>query len=119
MNKLWLLLFLVILCQSIHSQEVKHAPTVAPCQADQRLWKSKLEQDPTPSGVKDVSFAELVNWYTEMKDCISVDPDHRTGYVVTPSLVETTQYTRLVNFLGRHDLTWDQFLAEDERGQGR
>ena len=68
MNKLWLLLLLVIPYQSIHAQEVKHDLTVAQCQAAQRLWRSKLEQDPRPSGVKDLSFSELVHWYTEMKD---------------------------------------------------
>jgi len=26
-------------------QEVEHAPTVAQCQADQRLWRAKLEGD--------------------------------------------------------------------------
>ena len=119
MNKLWLLLLLVIPYQSIHAQEAKHAPTVALCQADQRLWRSKPEQAPIPSGVKDVSFTELLNWYTEMKDCINVDPDHRTDYLATLGFVDTTQYTRLVNFLDRHHRTWDQFLAEDEQGQGR
>ena len=120
MNKLWLLLLVIPYpYQSIHAQEVEQAPTVPQCQADQRLWRSKLDQALVPSRVKDVSFMELVNWYTEMKDCISVDPDHRTDYLVTLSLVDTTQYTRLVNFLGRHDLTWDQFLAEDAQGKGR
>ena len=119
MNKLWLLLLLAIPYQSIHAQEVKYAPTVAQCQANQHLWRSKLDQAPVPSGVKDVSFMELLNWYTEMKDCISVDPDHRTDYLATLGSIDTTQYTRLVNFLDRHHLTWGQFLGEDAQGQGR
>ena len=120
MNKLWLLLLLLVIpYQSIHAQEAKRAPTVALCQADQRLWRSKLEQAPIPSGVKDVSFMELLNWYPEMKDCINVDPDYRTDYLATLGLVDTRQYMRLVNLLDRHHLTGDQFLAEDERGQGR
>jgi len=102
---------------SLHAQEVKHAPTVEQCRADQRSWRSKLDQAPVPSGVKDASFVELLNWYTEMKDCIRVDPDHRTDYLATLGLVDTTQYTRLVNFLDRHHLTWDQFLAEDAKGK--
>jgi hypothetical protein len=117
MKTLWLLLVMVTPLQLIHPQEVKYAPTVEQCRADQRLWRSKLDQVPTPSGVKDVSFTELVNWYTEMKDCISIDPDHRTDYVVTLSLIDATQYRRLVNFLDRHHLTWDQFLAEDAQGK--
>ena len=117
MKTLWLLLLMVTPLQLVHSQEVKHAPTVEQCHADQRLWTSKLHQAPIPSGVKDVSFTELVNWYTEMKDCISIDPDHRTDYLVTLTSIDNTQMTRIVNFLDRHHLTWNQFLAEDAQGK--
>jgi hypothetical protein len=46
MKKLWLLLLMVTPLQLIHAQEVKHAPTVAQCRADQKLWFSKLGQKP-------------------------------------------------------------------------
>jgi hypothetical protein len=117
MKTLWLLLLMVVPLQLVHAQEVKHAPTAEQCRADQKLWRSKLDQAPIPSGVKDVSFMELVNWYTEMKDCISVDPDHRTDYLVTLTSIDSTQMTRIVNFLDRHHLTWNQFLAEDAQGK--
>ena len=39
MNKLWLLL-VGTPPQLIHAQEVKHAPTVEQCRADQKLWLS-------------------------------------------------------------------------------
>ena len=53
------------------TQEVKHAPTVEQCQADQRLWLSKIEV-----GDNDVSanFTELSGWSREMLDCQHVDP---------------------------------------------
>jgi hypothetical protein len=37
MNKLWPLLLLVISYQSIHAQEVHHAPSIEQCHADQKL----------------------------------------------------------------------------------
>jgi len=48
MKTLWLLLAIAVPLQFIHAQEVKHAPTVEQCRADQRLWLPKLE-DPTAS----------------------------------------------------------------------
>jgi hypothetical protein len=38
---------------AISSQEVKHAPTVEQCRADQRLWLSKLESD---NGVVSIGY---------------------------------------------------------------
>jgi len=55
MKKLWLLAALIMPFQLIHAQEVKHAPTVAQCQADQRLWLDQIEQ-PNNAGLKSVSF---------------------------------------------------------------
>ena len=61
------------------TQEVKHAPTVEQCQADQRLWLSKLE-DSKGAGVTLVAFRELTGWQHEMYECRSVDPQHRNEY---------------------------------------
>ena len=66
MNKLWPRLLLVIPYQCIHAQQVKHAPTVEECRADQKLLLSKLEQNPIPTGVADVSYGELQGWQHEM-----------------------------------------------------
>jgi hypothetical protein len=38
MKKLWMLLAIAVPLQFIHAQEVKHAPTVEQCRADQKLW---------------------------------------------------------------------------------
>ena len=43
MKRLWLLVLVLVSFNSLGSQEVKHAPTVEQCRADQRLWLSRLE----------------------------------------------------------------------------
>jgi hypothetical protein len=75
MNKLWPLLLLVIPYQSIHAQEVHHAPTVEQCRADQRLWLAKLEQSVPVDRVGGIKFGELVGWKGEMLECNDVDPE--------------------------------------------
>jgi hypothetical protein len=45
MKKLWALILIVISLHPIYSQEVKHAPTVEQCRADQKLWFSKISDD--------------------------------------------------------------------------
>lgn len=47
------------------AQEVKHAPTVEQCQADQKLWLSTLESNLDSN----VSRATLSAWGTEMEEC--------------------------------------------------
>jgi hypothetical protein len=51
-------------------QDVQHAPTVAQCQADQRLWLSHLEEDDPPHLP---TFNVLVSWESEMNDCRTID----------------------------------------------
>jgi hypothetical protein len=51
MDKLWPLLVLVIPFQSIHAQEVKHAPMVEQCRADRNLWLPKLKIKPAMLGI--------------------------------------------------------------------
>jgi hypothetical protein len=115
MKKLWLLL-MVIPLQLIHAQEVKHAPTVEQCRADQRLWLAKLEQDPPRSGTANVSYNELNAWTIEMMDCESVDPASAKGYYNTLGEATSEQALRAEGFLHRHNL-YGQFLAEDAQGK--
>ena len=141
MNKLWLLLLLVISYQSIHGQEVKHAPTmsisqvaytrtgkdltlnpsltpafdVEQCRADQRLWLSKLEQ-PNDAGISNVSLNELNAWTFEMSDCLHVDPEFGREYYATEAEAESAAISRVEHFLDRHNL-YGQFLAEDAQGK--
>jgi hypothetical protein len=59
-----------ILATSLVGQ-VEPAPTVAQCQADQRLWLSQLEAQPPDSKLPD--FNTLTHWETEMTQCQMVD----------------------------------------------
>ena len=64
MNKLWLLLVMVIPFQLIDAQEVKQAPTVEQCRADQKLWLSMVGG--SRAGVTNVSYKELDGWFAQM-----------------------------------------------------
>ena len=116
MNKLWLLLVMVTPLQLIHAQEVKHAPTVAQWGADQRLWLAKLEQQPSRSGVADISFHALDVWQQEMTDCMGVDPESHNRYYNTSDEAGSEQIIRVTHFLDRHNL-YGQFMAEDAQGK--
>jgi len=95
MKKLWRLLAMIAAPpQLIHSREVKHAPTIEQCRADQKLWLSKIEEtDYLP-----VSFRELQGWATEMEDCVKVDPDFRTASRHTECEVTATKYNQDAGF---------------------
>jgi hypothetical protein len=101
-----------LLTTSIAGQ-VEHAPTVAQCQADQRLWLSKLEEN-TPQQLP--SFTVLNKWKNEMNDCQSVDPSNRLKYYNTQSETDAEQSKRMINFIDRQGLL-DKFLKEDEAGK--
>src|SRR5262249_29312520 len=72
MRHLVLLLLFVSLLQS---QEVKPAPTVAQCRADERLWTDKVKNSPGTIG-----FFTLFDWTREMDACKVVDPAKQTSY---------------------------------------
>jgi hypothetical protein len=93
--------------------QVEHAPTVAQCQADRRLWLAKIEEGDSP---KLPTFNVLTKWVSEMDDCQKVDPDNVGKYVTATSEIDVFQATRLANFLTRHDM-WQKFLDEDAAGQ--
>jgi hypothetical protein len=115
MRKVWPLLLLVIPLHSIHSQEVKHAPTVEQCRADLRLRMSKVL--PVHSrGVDDVMFVELIDWDHELYQCRTVDVNLMYQYANVGGAVAQEQKLRLLDFVKRHDLL-GQFLAEDAPGK--
>jgi hypothetical protein len=105
---------LAIPCQSIHAQEVKHAPTVEECRADQKLWWAKLERE--IPGIASVSFDELDGWDNQMIGCAKGDPEFETRYCNTRSEICGEMQLRLVRFLARHNL-YGPFKAEDEQGK--
>jgi hypothetical protein len=99
----------------LNAQEVKHAPTVEQCRADQKLWLSK-EEEANRAGIDPVSYKELDGWEREMFECEKVDPDLHNSYYNTLGEANSEQITRLEHFLRRHNL-YDQFIAEDEQGK--
>jgi len=71
--KLILGVVIVLTSSMLGGQDVQHAPTVAQCQADQRLWMSKIESDPT-NQLTLPTYSVLHKWEGEMRDCEDVDP---------------------------------------------
>ena len=93
--------------------QVEHAPTVAQCQADQRLWVSKIEE-----GDREhlPTFDVLGKWGSEMLDCQKVDPANAWSYSNTNGEITAEQATRTLNFLVRND-QYKKFIAEDAAGK--
>jgi hypothetical protein len=108
------LLFL-IMTTSLFGQ-VKHAPTVAQCQADQHLWLSKVETSAANDSVTLPGYSLVDEWAQEMGDCIDVDPENRLKYSSTASELRIEQFLRLKHFLDRHDGLWEKFLTDDAAG---
>lgn len=94
------------------NQEIKHALTVAQCQADQRLWLAELEDN----FQKLPEMSVIVKQNGEMQDCERVDPDNRVKYYNTQEEASEVAESRLINFVSRHNL-WAQFYAEDSAGK--
>ena len=102
----------VILTASLRGQ-VEHAPTVAQCQADQKLWLSKIEEghrEQLPA------FRVLSVWVTEMNDCGRIDTANAWTYSNTSGEIIAEQATRTLDFITRYDLL-QKFLEEDAAGK--
>lgn len=91
--------------------QVEHAPTVAQCQADQRLWRSQLDKD-----ASSLKFGALRNMAGEMIACDTVDPPNHQDYYATAADASVNTAMRMSAFIQRHQL-WDEFLAEDAAGK--
>lgn len=91
-------------------QTLEHAPTVEQCQADQKIWLTEMTQS------NDQSFSTLGQRFTEMRQCIELDPAHNTRYYNTGSQALYLQALRETDFLTRHNL-YDQFIEEDAEGK--
>ena len=106
------LVLAVVMTASLGGQ-VEHAPTVSQCRADQRMWSSRLEES-SPEQLP--RWAVLSEWRSEMGDCEKVDPSNHWTYYNASSEVLAAQGTRMMDFLGRHDL-YGKFLQEDAAGK--
>lgn len=107
------LILALILTASLVGQGIKHAPAVAQCQADQRLWLSKTEEGDSPRLPK---YDVLSEWDSEMTDCEKVDPNNKWTYYNTSEEITEIRHTRLIDFVSRHNL-WQEFIAEDGAGK--
>jgi hypothetical protein len=67
----FLTLAIVLVITASLTGQVQHAPTVAQCQADQRLWLSQLEGGDRS---KLPEFYALIDETKEMDACQKVDP---------------------------------------------
>jgi len=112
MRRFVILVFAVI-STSVTGQ-VEHAPTVEQCQADQRLWLSKLEVLPPDTNLP--AFTTLQQWSSEMGDCREVDPRNGWTYFNVEAESNNIQAARMLRFLSRQHL-WDKFLEEDAAGK--
>jgi hypothetical protein len=87
---------LLIIWPAALSGQVQHAPSIAECQADQRVWLPKIEatlnHDTLPS------FLALTLWQQEMADCEKVDPKNTFQYMNTNFELEAVQSRRMLDF---------------------
>jgi len=107
------LLLVCFLCAVSAYPQVEHAPTVAQCQADQRLWFSKIEEGDSPQLPK---HEVLSGWANEMSDCLKVDPSNTIKYYNMGAEIDAVLEMRLEHFILRHQL-WQEFVAEDTAGK--
>lgn len=106
-----LALAVFVLTASVTAQ-VEHAPTVAQCQADRRLWFSQLEGE----SANEPMFAVLIKRGAEMEDCEQVDPDNELHYFNTRAEINAVELGRMTDFIQRHNLL-KQFIEEDVAGK--
>jgi hypothetical protein len=108
-----LCILLVLLSAQLLAAQIKHAPTVDQCRADQKLWFAWLEDTHhlLPR------YPELSAWSNEMMNCMTVDGELSWQYHNVHAEVLAVQMLRLENFVERHGLI-KQFLMEDEAAEG-
>jgi hypothetical protein len=102
-------LAVTVLATSLVGQ-VEHAPTVAQCQADQRLWIDEIENRGTH-----LKYVTIDGWLLEMGDCDKVDPKNHSNYHSTEAEIVAEEALRMEGFIQRHSL-WNKFIAEDSAG---
>src|SRR5271156_6351028 len=96
--KLFLIAFCVVsFALALWGSQIKHAPTVGQCRADQALWLSELEA-PNGERVKDVTIGTLIDWDSEMTVCFNIDKRNSVKYDYTRFDSGYEQYLRYFNF---------------------
>ena len=122
---------LAVTCMShAHQQEPKHAPTVAQCRADVKLWyndaeaseytkaQDALQDDNTPNRTAYVKLAinEVRLRMFEMTDCAQVDDANFSAYHKAHEFYFTIFTDRLFRYMQRHNL-FQQVEKEDAEGK--
>jgi hypothetical protein len=105
------LAFAVLILTASLAGQVEHAPTVAQCQADQRLWLSQVEDNDSS-----LKYDALNDMAVEMGRCTKVDPPNEIRYDNVYSEATAVRLMRLKHFLVRHQL-WSKFIEEDAAGK--
>jgi len=112
-----LVLAFVILVPSIAAaQDLEHAPTIAQCQAEQRLWRAEIEESVQDHSAHLPGIHGIREWEQEMSDCENVDPENRLRYHNTESELKVEEKMRMEDFLHHHQL-WDKFITADADGE--
>lgn len=122
---------LAVTCISLaHQQGPKHAPTVAQCLVDVKLWYNEadareylkaqdaLQDDNTPNrtAYARLSISEVRLRLSEMKDCARVDDANLSNYHEAAEFYFDIFGDRLFRYLQRHDL-FQQVEKEDAEGK--
>jgi hypothetical protein len=112
MNRSIVVSFFVALSFTVSpaKDEIKHASTVAQCQADQKLWLAERDRNDS------LPFDALHKRFDEMVDCHNVDPANDHQYYNTASSEAMSMFKRMSQFIQRHKM-WDEFQAEDAAGK--
>jgi hypothetical protein len=111
--KHFVVLSLFFLTASLTGQ-VEHPPTVAHCQAHQRLWMSKVEASDYTDYLP--GWDTISQWASEMEECQTADPNNHAAYYNLRAKILVLKSVRQQHFIVRHDL-YDQFIAEDAAGK--
>ena len=110
------LAFIILVSSIAAAQNLEHAPTVAQCQAEQRLWRAELEESVQDHSANLPGIHGIREWEREMRDCGSVDPENRLRYHTTESELRVEEKMRMEDFLHHHQL-WDTFITADADGE--
>lgn len=102
----------LLLASLAGAQEIKHAPTIEQCRADQRVWLAEFERE----NARGRTLRTLLLWGNEMSDCRHVDPQKVDSYGVVQGYVTLAEADRYSRFLERYGLM-QQFVVEDEAGK--
>ena len=96
--------------------QVKHPPSVANCQAHQRLFLSKVQASYDANIDYLPGWDTISEWAGEMEECETADPTDQAAYHNVRAGIQAFKSMRQLHFIVRHDL-YDQFMEEDKAGK--